>query len=109
MYLDILTTCHGDLVPVQPLPVIPTGTAKFSRYAVLKFLDVRDARYFEYILHQRKQTDVTMSEVRTIRWTITSSQLSAGKNDYVQAIQNQIVDYYNNKIVAKLNNYALML
>ena len=50
-----------------------------------------------------------MKDVKTIRWSISSTQLSAGKNYYIHDIQCQIVYYYNKDIRAKLNNPQLML
>ena len=50
-----------------------------------------------------------MKEVKTIRWSITSTQLSAGNTDYIYDIQFQIVECYNQAIKTKINNPKLML
>ena len=92
------------------IKVIPAGGTKFSPYAILRFLDVSDARYFEYILHKHKNTDHTMSNIRTVRWSISSSELSAGKyKDFIQAVQDQIVDFYNTQITNKLSDQTKVL
>ena len=81
------------------IPVIPTGGAKFNPYTILRFVNISDARYFKYVLHKRKANDSTINDIRTIRWSISSADLSAGNNkDYIQAVQEQIVDFYNTHI-----------
>ena len=77
------------------ISIVPTVGAKFKMYTIVKFLDIIDARYFKHILHDRKQTDAIMAKVKTIRWSITSAQLSAGQADFIYDIQCQIVKYYN--------------
>ena len=95
---------------VSIVPVIPAGSAKFYPYAILRFLDVSDARHFESILHKHKITDPSMSNVRTVRWTISSNDLSAGNGkDFIQAIQDQIAKYYNTHITNKLSDTSKVL
>ena len=73
--------------------VNPNSSSPFAKkillklYVILKFLDVSDAWYFKYILHQRNINNPSMKDVKTIRWCITSTQLSAGKNEYIHDIQ----------------------
>ena len=88
-------------------PVLPTGNAKFSPYAILRFLDTSDARHFEHILHKHKNP---RSSIRTVRWTITSQDLGAGKDkDLFKAVQDQIVEHYNNHVVDTLGDPAKAL
>ena len=90
--------------------MIPAKGTKFSPYAILRFMDISDARYFKYIFHKRKTTDSSMSYIRTVRWSISSSDLNAGKDkDFIQAVQDQIVVYYNTQITNKLSDSIKIL
>ena len=84
---------------ISIVPVLPSGSAKFNPYAILRFIDVTDARFFEHILFSCKKTEPSMKDVRMVRWSISSSDLSAGTDkDFIYAIQEQIADFYNDHI-----------
>ena len=93
---------------VSITPVLPTGSAKFSPYAILRFIPTSDAWHFEHILHKRN--DSSRNNIHTVRWTITSNDLGVGKDkDFFQAIQDQIVEYYNTHITNKLGDSTKIL
>ena len=48
---------------ISIVPILPTGSAKFKSYAILRFIDVTDARFFESILVSHKKTDPSMKDV----------------------------------------------
>ena len=51
-----------------------------------------------------------MKEVQTVRWSITSQDLSAGTDkDFIYSIQDQIVDYYNEHITSDTMDTTMVL
>ena len=57
-----------------------------------------------------KKTEPSMKDVRTVRWSISSSDLSGGTDkDFTSAIQEQIVDFYNDHIMKDTHDSSLVL
>ena len=105
---DVLGASMHRYNCVSITPVLPTGSAKFSAYAILRFIDTSDARHFEHILHKRN--DASRNNICTVRWTITSQDLGAGKGkDFFKAVQDQIVEHYNTHIIEELGDTSKTL
>ena len=88
---------------ISIIPVIPQGT-RTKPYAILKFLDVNDARHFEGAFSRYKRDSTTHrtrddSKIFTVRWAISGSELT-GSSDELADIQGIIADDYNERMTA---------